>query len=147
MYVTILVVFAAFMLLIVWFDSKTTDILRIFGLESGKGPLSLSCDRNDDFLVVTMKNEGKHKMMLVGVQGKDSAGKTSYLAPYIDGHRSLSEKEAKKKFVNFPIAPGESKRVFLSVNELKESDSSTLSILDKSGNSWTAENFDQNMLV
>lgn len=147
MYIIIFVSFAAFLLFLLWFDNKMSDILRVFGLESGKGPLSITCDRQEDTLLLIMKNEGKHKMMLICVQGQDGSGKKFYTAPYIDGHRSLSEKEAKKKFVNFTIAPGESKRVFLNLNELKDSDCCALSVLDKSGNDWTVEQFDKDLLL
>ena len=74
------------------FEKMLNPIFRLVGLKSSTGPLDIIAKNNDQFIEVTITNNGKGKAMLAAIQVLGKSGQKKYPLP------CTSEIEAKDEF-------------------------------------------------
>jgi hypothetical protein len=126
------------------FDKLFDGLFRILGMRSGCGPLATEAMMDNGSLVIVLKNQGKHKIMLASIEGRDGNMKRQFPTPYLnrdDISIPSSEEMARKNFAKTSIPPGQSIAVKLNRAELVSLDCQTLVILDTEGQTWPVNGF------
>jgi hypothetical protein len=125
------------------FEKMLNPIFRLFGLQSSTGPLDIIAKYNDQFIELTIINNGKGKAMLAAIQ---VVGKKEFPLPYtseIEAKGAVAKKKEKvlrKHFISEKINPGSQKKVYLNSAKLDGCDLKSLSVLDMDGKFWTVVN-------
>ena len=128
------------------FEKMLNPVFRLFGLQSSTGPLDIIAKYNDQFIELTIINNGKGKAMLAAIQVVGENGKKEFPAPYtseIEAKEAVAEKKEKvlrKHFISEKINPGSQKKVYLDSAKLDRCDLKSLSVLDMDGKFWTVVN-------
>jgi hypothetical protein len=128
------------------FEKMLNPIFRLFGLQSSTGPLDIIAKYNDQFIELTIINNGKGKAMLAAIQVVGENGKKEFPVPYtseIEAKEAVAEKKEKvlrKHFISEKINPGSQKKVYLDSAKLDRCDLKSLSVLDMDGKFWTVVN-------
>jgi len=119
-------------------------VFRIIGLGSGTGPLVTEVSTENDRIVLRVENQGKGKIKLAALEGRDGKGTQKFPTPYLngDGVSHLSSEEAvRKNFIKTVVPPGQSITVILNKSEVASLDCQTLAFLDIDGESWPVDDF------
>ncbi|MDA7757169.1 hypothetical protein N8920_04655 [Opitutales bacterium] len=126
------------------FDKMLNPIFRLIGLKSSTGPLDIIADYNDQFIELTIINNGKGKAMLAAVQVVGENGKKEFPVPFtseIEAKKEVAEKkekELRKHFLSEKIDQGSQKTVYLNSVKSAGCDLKSLSVLDMDGKHWTS---------
>jgi hypothetical protein len=124
------------------FEKMLNPIFRLFGLQSSTGPLDIIAKYNDQFIELTIINNGKGKAMLAAIQVVGENGKKEFPVPYtseIEAKEAVAEKkekELRKYFLSEKIDQGSQKTVYLNSAKLAGFDLKSLSVLDMDGKHW-----------
>jgi hypothetical protein len=124
------------------FEKMLNPVFRLFGLQSSTGPLDIIAKYNDQFIELTIINNGKGKAMLAAIQVVGENGKKEFPAPYtseIEAKEAVAEKkekELRKYFLSEKIDQGSQKTVYLNSAKLAGCDLKSLSVLDMDGKHW-----------
>lgn len=123
------------------FDKMLNPIFRLVGLKSSTGPLEIIAEHNDQFIELTIINNGKGKAMLAAVQVVGENGKKEFPVPCtskIEAKEEVAEeKEVRKHFLSEKIDQGSQKKVYLNSAKLDGCDLKSLSVLDMDGKHWS----------
>lgn len=125
-------------------DKLADWFFRLVGLETGSGPLAVSAVEEQDMILLTLENRGKGGLKLLAVEGSNGVGQRKHPVPYLkedDVRGELAEAEARKRFSQTVLGPGESGSVLLKASEVSALDCKTLAILDAKGRSWPVEGY------
>jgi hypothetical protein len=128
------------------FDKMLNPIFRLVGLKSSTGPLDIIAKHNDQFIELTIINNGKGKAMLAAIQVVGENGKKEFPVPCTseieakEESAEKKEKELRKHFLSEKIDPGSQTKVYLNSAKLDGCDLKSLSVLDMDGEFWTAVN-------
>lgn len=128
------------------FDKMLNPIFRLVGLKSSTGPLDIIAKHNDQFIELTIINNGKGKAMLAAIQVVGENGKKEFPVPCtseIEAKEEVAEKKEKvlrKLFISEKINPRSQTKVYLNSAKLDGCDLKSLSVLDMDGEFWTAVN-------
>jgi hypothetical protein len=124
------------------FEKMLNPIFRLFGLQSSTGPLDIIAKYNDQFIELTIINNGKGKAMLAAIQVVGENEKKEFPVPYtseIEAKEAVAEKkekELRKYFLSEKIDQGSQKTVYLNSAKLAGCDLKSLSVLDMDGKHW-----------
>jgi len=125
------------------FDKMLNPIFRLVGLQSSTGPLEIIAEHNDQFIELTIINNGKGKAMLAAVQVVGENGKKEFPVPCtskIEAKEEVAEKkekEVRKHFLSEKIDQGSQKKFYLNSAKLDGCDLKSLSVLDMDGKHWS----------
>ena len=125
------------------FDKMLNPIFRLVGLKSSTGPLEIIAEHNDQFIELTIINNGKGKAMLAAVQVVGENGKKEFPVPCtskIEAKEEVAEKkekELRKHFLSEKIDQGSQEKVYLNSAKLDGCDLKSLSVLDMDGKHWS----------
>ena len=128
------------------FEKMLNPIFRLIGLKSSTGPLNIIAKHNDQFIELTIINNGKGKAKLAAIQVLRDNGKKEFPAPYSSESEAIEEvaekkeKALRKHFLAEKINPGSQKKVYLNSAKLDGHDLNSLSVLDMDGTYWTITN-------
>jgi len=112
------------------------------GLQSGKGPLDAMTVWRGDWLVVSLKNQGRHNMQLAGIQGTDGRNGRVFPVPSLEVITSRDKEQAFRDLAKVAIGPGKGTAVFFERTELVDLDCRELAIVDRNARLWPVENFE-----
>ena len=125
------------------FEKMLNPIFRLVGLKSSTGPLDIIAKNNDQFIEVTITNNGKGKAMLAAIQVLGKNGQKKYPLPCtseIEAKGEFAEKkekELRKYFLSEKINPGSQKIVYLNSAKLDGCNLNSLSVLDMDAKHWS----------
>ena len=125
------------------FDKMLNPIFRLVGLKSSTGPLEIIAEHNDQFIELTIINNGKGKAMLAAVQVVGENGIKEFPVPCtskIEAKEEVAEKkekEVRKHFLSEKIDQGSQKKFYLNSAKLDGCDLKSLSVLDMDGKHWS----------
>ena len=128
------------------FEKMLNPIFRLIGLKSSTGPLNIIAKHNDQFIELTIINNGKGKAKLAAIQVLRDDGKKEFPVPcsseseVIEEVAEKKEKALRKHFLADKINPGSQKKVYLNSSKLDGHDLNSLSVLDMDGTYWTITN-------
>lgn len=113
------------------------------GLQSGKGPLLAKSAWQGERLAIALRNQGRHRMRLAGIQGTDGGRKLVFPKPSLDkdGNRDDASAAAIRDFSRMEIEPGETRMIFLERSELLEMDCHALAIIDSNARIWPVADY------
>ncbi|MDC1005541.1 hypothetical protein OAQ34_07935 [Opitutales bacterium] len=125
------------------FDKMLNPIFRLVGLKFSTGPLEIIAEHNDQFIELTIINNGKGKAMLAAVQVVGENGKKEFpvaCTSKIEAKEEVAEKkekEVRKHFLSEKIDQGSQKKFYLNSAKLDGCDLKSLSVLDMDGKHWS----------
>ena len=125
------------------FEKMLNPIFRLIGLKSSTGPLNIIAKHNDQFIELTIINNGKGKAKLAAIQVLRDNGKKEFPVPCSSESEAIEEvaekkeKALRKHFLAEKINPGSQKKVYLNSTKLNGHDLNSLSVLDMDGTYWT----------
>ena len=125
------------------FEKMLNPIFRLVGLKSSTGPLDIIAKNNDQFIELTITNNGKGKAMLAAIQVLGKDGQKKYPLPCtseIEAKGEFAEKkekELRKYFLSEKINPGSQKIVYLNSAKLDGCNLNSLSVLDMDAKHWS----------
>ena len=125
------------------FEKMLNPIFRLVGLKSSTGPLDIIAKNNDQFIELTITNNGKGKAMLAAIQVLGKNGQKEYPLPStyeIEAKGEFAEKkekELRKYFLSEKINPGSQKIVYLNSAKLDGCNLNSLSVLDMDAKHWS----------
>lgn len=128
------------------FEKMLNPIFRLVGLKSSTGPLNILAKHNDQFIELTIINNGKGKAKLAAIQVLRDNGKKEFPVPCSSESEAIEEvaekkeKALRKHFLAEKINPGSQKKVYLNSAKLDGHDLNSLSVLDMDGTYWTITN-------
>jgi len=128
------------------FEKMLNPIFRLIGLKSSTGPLNIIAKHNDQFIELTIINNGKGKAKLAAIQVLRDNGKKEFPVPCSSESEAIEEvaekkeKALRKHFLAEKINPGSQKKVYLNSTKLNGHDLNSLSVLDMDGTYWTITN-------
>ena len=128
------------------FEKMLNPIFRLIGLKSSTGPLNIIAKHNDQFIELTIINNGKGKAKLAAIQVLRDDGKKEFPVPCSSESEAIEEvaekkeKALRKHFLADKINPGSQKKVYLNSAKLDGHDLNSLSVLDMDGTYWTITN-------
>ena len=128
------------------FEKMLNPIFRLIGLKSSTGPLNIIAKHNDQFIELTIINNGKGKAKLAAIQVLRDNGKKEFPVPCSSESEAIEEvaekkvKALRKHFLAEKINPGSQKKVYLNSAKLDGHDLNSLSVLDMDGTYWTITN-------
>ena len=128
------------------FEKMLNPIFRLVGLKSSTGPLDIIAKNNDQFIELTITNNGKGKAMLAAIQVLGENGQKEYPLPCtseIEAKEEVAEKkekEIRKYFLSEKINPGSQKIVYLNSAKLDGCNLNSFSALDMDGKYWSTRN-------
>jgi len=128
------------------FEKMLNPIFRLIGLKSSTGPLNIIAKHNDQFIELTIINNGKGKAKLAAIQVLRDNGKKEFPVPCSSESEAIEEvaekkeKALRKHFLAEKINPGSHKKVYLNSAKLDGHDLNSLSVLDMDGTYWTITN-------
>lgn len=128
------------------FEKMLNPIFRLVGLKSSTGPLDIIAKHNDQFIELTITNNGKGKAMLAAIQVLGKNGQKEYPLPCtseIEAKGEFAEKkekELRKYFLSEKINPGSQKIVYLNSAKLDGCNLNSFSVLDMDGKYWSTRN-------
>jgi len=128
------------------FEKMLNPIFRLIGLKSSTGPLNIIAKHNDQFIELTIINNGKGKAKLAAIQVLRDDGKKEFPVPCSSESEAIEEvaekkeKALRKHFLAEKINPGSQKKVYLNSAKLDGHDLNSLSVLDMDGTYWTITN-------
>ena len=128
------------------FEKMLNPIFRLIGLKSSTGPLNIIAKHNDQFIELTIINNGKRKAKLAAIQVLRDNGKKEFPVPCSSESEAIEEvaekkeKALRKHFLAEKINPGSQKKVYLNSAKLDGHDLNSLSVLDMDGTYWTITN-------
>ena len=128
------------------FEKMLNPIFRLVGLKSSTGPLDIIAKNNDQFIELTITNNGKGKAMLAAIQVLGKNGQKEYPLPCtseIEAKGEFAEKkekELRKYFLSEKINPGSQKIVYLNSAKLDGCNLNSFSVLDMDGKYWSTRN-------
>ena len=128
------------------FEKMLNPIFRLVGLKSSTGPLDIIAKNNDQFIELTITNNGKGKAMLAAIQVLGKNGQKKYPLPCtseIEAKGEFAEKkekELRKYFLSEKINPGSQKIVYLNSAKLDGCNLNSFSALDMDGKYWSTRN-------
>ena len=111
-------------------------IFRLLGLKSSTGPFDIIATHNDQFIGLTITNNGKGKAMLAAIQVLGKNGQKKYPLPYTSKSEAKGEvaekkeKELRKYFSSEKINPRSQKIVYLNSAKLNGYDLNSNTVLD-----------------
>lgn len=113
------------------------------GLQSGKGPQLAKSAWQGERLAIALRNQGRHRMRLAGIQGTDGGRKLVFPRPRLEknGNGGDSVEEAFRDFSKMEIEPGETRVIFLERSELLEMDCRALAIIDSNARIWPVADY------
>jgi hypothetical protein len=124
------------------FDFGFDWLLVKAGLKSGGGPLRVTASAEDDSLVLTLRNDGKHGMSVAIIEGLDEKGKSAFATMVSTSHRVRINGEKVNLVRDVDkrrLRKGDSARVVLDGPLLEASGYRTLQVLDSNGESWPVQ--------
>ena len=101
------------------FEKMLNPIFRLIGLKSSTGPLNIIAKHNDQFIELTIINNGKGKAKLAAIQVLRDNGKKEFPVPCSSESEAIEEvaekkeKALRKHFLAEKINPGSQKKVYL----------------------------------
>ena len=125
------------------FEKMLNPIFRLVGLKSSTGPLDIIAKNHDQFIELTITNNGKGKAMLAAIQVLGKDGQKKYPLPCtseIEAKGEFAEKkekELRKYFLSEKINPGSQKIVYLNSAKLDGCNLNSLSVLDMDAKHWS----------
>ena len=128
------------------FEKMLNPIFRLIGLKSSTGPLNIIAKHNDQFIELTIINNGKGKAKLAAIQVLRDDGKKEFPVPCSSESEAIEEvaekkeKALRKHFLADKINPGSQKKIYLNSSKLDGHDLNSLSVLDMDGTYWTITN-------
>ena len=124
------------------FDFGLTWLMRLLGVASGKGPLTVTAVDQGGDLLLTLTNDGKTNLRLVAIAGRDQRGKTISPTPY-EAKGARAGKGEKISFLRqvsaFKLSSGDSIQIFLDKSELASLGCQSLSVIDTNGGDWPVQ--------
>lgn len=124
-------------------DWKLFDFFMNLG--SGQGPLGVSASDDGKRVILQVVNNGKKRMRLLAVEGRDTSGRRVFPTPMLDaGEVGAPEAAAQgtKEFAKVVLDPGAARSVILDRDELVKLNCRSLGVRAGQGRVWPASGFD-----